>query len=61
MTYATPIIIRPPRTPGMTPATNNSTTELPDMTAYRIIGIDGGMITARVADDEQTAAANGVG
>jgi hypothetical protein len=31
------------------------------MTAYRIIGIEGGMITARVADDEVTAAAKARG
>ena len=53
-----PIINTPPIKPGTIPATNSSITELPDITAYRIIGIDGGMITARVADDEVTAAAN---
>ncbi len=31
------------------------------MTPYRIMGMDGGMMTASVADDDVTAAANGVG
>ena len=44
--------------PGRIPATNSSTTDAPDITPYRIMGMDGGMITARVADDEVTAAAN---
>ena len=45
----------------MMPATNSCTTELSDMTPYRIIGIEGGMITARVAEEEVTAAAKGRG
>ena len=52
---------RPPSTPGTIPATKSSTTELPDITPYRIMGIDGGMMTAKVADDDVTAAAKGVG
>ena len=43
------------------PATNIWTTEVPAMTAYRIIGIDGGMMIASVAVDEVTAAVNGPG
>jgi hypothetical protein len=31
------------------------------MTPYRIMGIEGGMMTARVAEDDVTAAANAVG
>ena len=58
--YATNIIIRPPITPGRIPATKSSTTELPDMTPYRIIGIEGGMMTAKVAEDDVTAAAKGL-
>src|SRR5210317_743719 len=51
----------PPRTPGMIPATKSWTTELSDMTAYRIMGIDGGMMMAMVAEEEVTAAANPLG
>ena len=51
----------PHSTPGMMPATNNCTTEVSAITAYRIIGIEGGMITASVADDEVMAAANSFG
>ena len=51
----------PPKTPGMIPATKSWTTELSDMTAYRIMGIDGGMMMAMVAEDEVTAAANPLG
>ena len=47
--------------PGTMPATNSCTTEVSAITAYRIIGIDGGMITASVAADDITAAANGAG
>ena len=41
----------------MMPATKSWTTELSDMTAYRIMGIDGGMMMAMVAEDDVTAAA----
>ena len=47
--------------PGTMPATKSCTTEVSAITAYRIIGIDGGMITASVAADDMTAAANGAG
>src|SRR6266542_1203143 len=47
-----------PMIPGMMPATNNLTTEVCAITAYRIIGIDGGMMMARLAADEVVAAAN---
>ena len=43
------------------PATKSWTTEVSAITAYRIIGIDGGMITASVAADDITAAASGAG
>ena len=43
------------------PATNICTTDVPAMTAYRIIGIDGGMMIASVAVEEVTAAVNGPG
>ena len=58
MRYAAAIRSNPPSSPGMMPATNNSTTDAPAITAYRIIGIEGGMITARVDADDVTAAAN---
>ena len=38
--------------PGTMPATNSCTTEVSAITAYRIIGIDGGMMTASVAADD---------
>ena len=57
MRCAANIISAAPMTPGIMPATNNSTTEAPAITAYRIMGIDGGIITARVEADEVTAAA----
>jgi hypothetical protein len=43
------------------PATNNCTTEVSAITAYRIIGIEGGMITASVAAEDITAAASALG
>ena len=43
------------------PATNSCTTEVSAITAYRIIGIDGGMMTASVVADDITAAASGAG
>lgn len=43
------------------PATNICTTEVPAITAYRIIGIDGGMMIASDADDDVMAAVNGPG
>ncbi len=43
------------------PATKSWTTEVSAITAYRIIGIDGGMITASVAADDIAAAASGAG
>ena len=43
------------------PATKSWTTDVSAITAYRIIGIEGGMITASVADDDITAAASGAG
>ena len=43
------------------PATKICTTEVSAITAYRIIGIDGGMMTASVAADDIIAAANGLG
>jgi len=51
----------PPRTPGIIPATNSCTTELSDITAYKIMGIEGGMIMAMVAEEDVTAAANPLG
>src|SRR5689334_17467741 len=56
--YAMTIINRPPRTPGTTPPTNSLTTDVSAIAAYRIIGIDGGMITASVAEEDSTAAEN---
>ena len=56
-----PISNSPPSTPGTIPATNNCTTELSDITAYRIIGIEGGIMIAMDAEDEVIAAANGAG
>src|SRR3954468_567925 len=53
-----PISPSPPMIPGTIPATNSCTTEVPAITAYRIIGIEGGMITASVAEDDMTAQAN---
>ena len=38
------------------PATNSFTIELPDITPYRIIGIEGGMMMARLAEEDVTAA-----
>ncbi len=46
-----------PSRPGTIPATNSFTTEVCAMTAYRIIGIEGGMMMARLADDDIVAAA----
>ena len=43
------------------PATKSCTTEVPAITAYRIIGIDGGMMIASEAVEEVTAAVNGPG
>ena len=43
------------------PATKMRTTDVSAITAYRIIGIEGGMMTASVADDDITAAANSFG
>ena len=45
-----------PSRPGTNPATNNCSTLVFADTAYRIIGIDGGMMMASDADDEVTAA-----
>jgi len=45
-------------TPGMMPATNSFTADSCAMAAYRIIGIEGGMMIARLAEDDVTAAAN---
>ena len=42
----------------MKPATNIFTTDSSAMAAYRIIGIDGGMMMARLADEDEIAAAN---
>ena len=50
-----------PMMPGTMPATKSCTTELPDITAYRIIGIEGGMMIASEAEDEVIAAANSLG
>ncbi len=52
---------KPAMMPGTMPATKILTTEVSAITAYRIIGIDGGMITASVADEDITAAANSFG
>src|SRR3954469_4323168 len=56
-----PINPAPPMIPGTMPATNSCTTDVSAITAYRIIGIDGGMITASVAADDIDAAANADG
>src|SRR3970282_3058882 len=53
--------MRPTIRPGTMPATNNCTTEVPAITAYRIIGIEGGMMIAIDADEEVTAAVKGPG
>ena len=45
----------------MIPATNIFTTEVPAMTAYKIIGIEGGMMIASVAAEDIIAAASGAG
>ena len=52
---------KPPSTPGTMPATNICTTEVSAITAYRIMGIEGGMITASVAAEDMIAAASGAG
>ncbi len=59
--WHSPIMVMPAISPGTRPATNSCTTEAPAMTAYRIIGIDGGMMIASEAVDEVTAAVNGPG
>ncbi|MNW17400.1 hypothetical protein D3C71_2165780 [compost metagenome] len=51
----------PPRMPGTMPATKICTTEASAITAYRIMGIEGGMMMASVAEDDVTAAANSFG
>ena len=56
-----PISPKPPMMPGTMPATNSCTTDVSAITAYRIIGIDGGMMTASVAADDITAAASAAG
>ena len=48
-----------PNNPGIIPATNNCSTDVPADVAYKIIGMDGGIIMAKEADEEVTAAANG--
>ena len=45
-------------TPGTMPATNSCTTEVSAITAYSTMGIEGGMMTARVAEEDMIAAAN---
>ena len=50
---------KPPNKPGTMPATNSCVTDDSDITAYKIIGIDGGIMMANDAEDDVTAAANG--
>src|SRR5918992_509390 len=52
---------KPAMRPGTIPAMNIWTTEVSAMTAYRIIGIEGGMMIASEALEEVTAAVNAAG
>lgn len=50
----------PPMKPGTNPATNNCSTEVLAETAYRIIGMEDGIIIASQSEDEVTAADSAV-